>query len=68
MCQNKNAHRSLRYIGGVKTLIISLNIVTKVRQNRRYDLNNNVNHFSRCSAWEWSLTIYDVVFSGLPVY
>ena len=44
MCQTKNAHRSLRYIGGSKTLINSVNIVTKLQQNRRYDLNNNVNH------------------------
>ena len=47
MRQNKNTNRSLRYIGGLKTLINSLNIVTKVQQNRRYDLNNNVNHISR---------------------
>ena len=50
MCQNKNTHRSLRYIGGFKTLINSLNIVTKLQQNRRYDLNNNVNHISRSSV------------------
>ena len=68
VCQNKNTHRSLRYIGGAKTLINSLNIVTKVQQNRRYDLNNNVSYISRCSAWEWSLTIHNAVFSGLPVY
>ena len=68
MCQSKNTHRSLRYIGGYKTLINSLNIVTKLQQNRRYDLNNNVNHISRCSVWQWSLTIYNAVFLGLPVY
>ena len=43
-CQNENTHRSLRYIGDSKTLINSLNVVTKLQQNRRYDLNNNVNH------------------------
>ena len=59
MCQNKNTHRSLRYIGGY---------IRKLQQNRLYDLNNNVNHISRCSVWQWSLTIYDAVFSGLPVY
>ena len=68
VCQNKNTHRSLRYIGGSQTLINSLNIVTKLQQNRRYDLNNNVNHIWRCSVWQWSLTIYNAVFSGLPVY
>ena len=52
MCQNKNTHRSLRYIGGSKTLINSLNIVTKLQQNRRYDLNTNVNHIRRCSVWQ----------------
>ena len=68
MCQNKNTHRSLRYIGGFKTLINSLNIVTKLQRDRRYDLNNNVNYISRWSVWHWSLTIYNAVFSGLPVY
>ena len=67
-CQNKNTHRSLRYIGGNKTLINSLNIVIKLQQNRRYDLNNNVNHISWCSTLQWSLTIYNAVFSGLPIY
>ena len=67
-CQNKNTHRSLRYIGDSKTLINSLKIVTKLQQKRRYDFNNNVNHISRCSAWQWSLTIYNALFSGLPVY
>ena len=57
VCQNKNTHRSLRYTGGSKTLINSLNIVIKLKQNRRYDLNNNVNHISRRSVWHWSLTI-----------
>ena len=66
-CQNKNTHRSLRYIGGSKTLINSLNIVIKLQQNKCYDLDNNVNHISRCSVWHWSLTIYNAVFSGLHV-
>ena len=68
MCQNINTLRSLGYVGGSKTLINSLNIVIKLQQNRRYDLNNNVNYISRCSVWHWSLTIYNAVFSGLPVY
>ena len=66
-CQNKNSHRSLRYISGSKTLINSLNIVIKLQQNKCYDLDNNVNHISRCSVWYWSLTIYNAVFSGLHV-
>ena len=66
-CQNKNWHRSLRYISGSKTLINSLNIVIKLQQNKCYDLDNNVNHISRCSVWHWSLTIYNAVFLGLHV-